>query len=418
MERARAWVDDLRADGGTNIEAALNEAFRLDSPRDRLPVVLFLTDGLPSVGEESPERLADLAGRRAGRARVFAFGVGHDVNTTLLDRLSEAGRGDTDYVQPGENVERVLSLLAVKIRHPVLTELRLWGGPIEIDDVYPVNIPDVFAGEELVLFGRYTGDGTGQLTVSGERVGERLEFSTEHVFPEASDRNDFIPRLWASRKLGHLERQIWTEGETARLAEEMRALALRYGLPSRYTSYLVEEPNVVAQGPAARPGWSGRLLQMVTAADRSSSNAPAQAPVATGATAVQAADEARARREAASAGDLRAAEEKLEAELADLDDTLGPTRALGGRIFRLSEGVWTDVAFAADSRLIEIEAYSNAYFDLLRALPELEPVLRELGTVMVAGAELTLRVSSEGRDELSASELSEIVSGFRREDGA
>jgi Ca-activated chloride channel family protein len=101
---AREWVDDLVADGGTNIGAALDEAFRLQSPDSRLPVVLFLTDGLPSVGEESPERLADIAERRAGRARVFAFGVGHDVNTHLLDRLGEAGRGDTDYVQPGENV--------------------------------------------------------------------------------------------------------------------------------------------------------------------------------------------------------------------------------------------------------------------------------------------------------------------------
>jgi Ca-activated chloride channel family protein len=421
IERARAWVDDLTADGGTNIEAALNEAFRLDSPRGRLPVVLFLTDGLPSVGEESPERLAELAEARAGRARVFAFGVGHDVNTTLLDRLSEAGRGDTDYVQPGENVERVLSLLAAKIRHPVLTDLSLWGGPIEIDEVYPVNIPDVFAGDELVLFGRYAGDGTGQLTVSGERVGETLAFSTEHDFPEASDVNDFIPRLWASRKLGHLERQIWTEGETASLAEEIRRLALRYGLPSRYTSYLVEEPGIVAQGPLPdqRPGWGGRLLQMVMPAeDRMTSNAPARAPSASGAGAVRMADEARARRETSSASDLRAAEKQLEAELEELDNEIEPTKAVGGRIFRLRDGMWTDVAFAAEARLIEIEAYSAAYFDLVRTLPELELVLRELGTVTVAGAELGLRVSSEGRDELSASELTEIVNRFRGEDGA
>jgi Ca-activated chloride channel family protein len=103
---ARAWVHALVADGGTNIGGALQEAFRLESPRGRLPIVLFLTDGLPSAGEQSPERLADMAEARSGRARIFAFAMGHDANTQLLDRLGQAGRGDTDCVQPGEDVGR------------------------------------------------------------------------------------------------------------------------------------------------------------------------------------------------------------------------------------------------------------------------------------------------------------------------
>jgi len=155
IERARSWIDRLAADGGTNIEAALTEAFRLESPRGRLPVVVFVTDGLPSVGQESPELLAQIAETQAGRARVFAFGVGNDVNTQLLDRLGEAGRGDTDYVEPGENVERALSLLAAKIKYPVLTDLALFGGPMDLEEIYPVRLPDVFAGDELVLFGRF-----------------------------------------------------------------------------------------------------------------------------------------------------------------------------------------------------------------------------------------------------------------------
>ena len=102
LARGRAWVDELRADGGTDIGAALTEAFRLRSPEERLPIVVFMTDGLPSVGERSAGRLADQAERQALRTRVFAFGVGHDVNTHLLDRLGEAGRGSTDYIEPGD----------------------------------------------------------------------------------------------------------------------------------------------------------------------------------------------------------------------------------------------------------------------------------------------------------------------------
>lgn len=415
IERAREWVDDLVADGGTNIEAALREAFRLESPRDRLPVVVFLTDGLPSVGEESPERLAEIADSRARRARVFAFGVGHDVNTQLLDRLGEAGRGDTDYVQPGENVERALSLLATKIRHPVLTDLELSGGPVEITEVYPVHIPDVFAGEELVLFGRYDGDGQSQLTVSGERVGRALEFSTEHVFPEDSDANDYIPRLWASRKLGHLERQVWTEGITESLAEEIRTLALRYGLPSRYTAYLVQEPGIVAAGPVdpaggRRGGFLGRVANRLSG---SGSAPPAAAPT-TGADAVQAAASARQMRSMASAHELARAEQELMDEALEAGSGR-PRQAIAGRIFELRDGVWTDVTFVEGGRTVEVKVYGSAWFELIGAVPELEGVLRTHENVVIAGEELSLHVGPEGVDDLDAEELRKLVRDFRGE---
>jgi Ca-activated chloride channel homolog len=401
LERAREWVDDLVADGGTNIGGALDEAFRLESPRGRLPIVLFLTDGLPSVGEDSPARLADIAERRAGRARVFAFGVGHDVNTHLLDRLGEAGRGDTDYVQPGENVERVISLLAAKIRHPVLTDLDLSSGGVRVSEMYPVRIPDVFAGEELVLFGRYDGDGHASLTVRGERAGRRAEFATELDFPRSSDANAYIPRLWASRKLGHLERQIWTEGESAGLVAEIRRLALRYGLPSRYTAYLVEEPDMVAQGPLG--GGGGRPMPI--------GRAPGAPAPTSGAAAVHAAEAARERRAASTAADLKAADDEILGQMLGRDG--GAMRALGGRLFRQLGGVWTDVAHDTRKRVVRVQAFSGAYFELLRALPEIEPVLRELGGVVIAGTELSLHVGDEGVRDISTPELRELVEGFR-----
>jgi len=402
LQRADEWVDDLIADGGTNIGAALDEAFRLESPRGRLPVVLFLTDGLPSVGEQSPERLADQAEARAGRARVFAFGVGNDVNTHLLDRLGEAGRGDTDYVEPGENVERVISLLTAKIQHPVLTELDVSAGRIDLEEIYPVQIPDVFAGEELVLFGRFSGDGSGAISVAGERQGGDVRFATDVTFPEESDANAYIPRLWASRKLGHLERQIWTEGESASLVEEIRRLALRYGLPSRYTSYLVEEPDVVVGRPVgSRVG--GRTFN---------------SPAPTGSLAVRAADVARQRREISSAGDFDEAEKAAVADLLERDDAAMPARAVGGRLFRLQDGVWTDAAHETSRGVTRVKAFSAAYFALLNALPELEPVLAELSDVVIAGAESSVRVGDEGIEEISTSELRELVAGFRGTDGA
>ncbi|MGH7483632.1 MAG: VIT domain-containing protein, partial [Longimicrobiales bacterium] len=98
LRDAREWIERLRAEGGTNIDGALDEALRLDSPDGRLPIVIFVTDGQPTVGERDPERIAADAEADRGRARVFAFGVGYDVNTYLLDRLGAAGRGGAQYV--------------------------------------------------------------------------------------------------------------------------------------------------------------------------------------------------------------------------------------------------------------------------------------------------------------------------------
>ena len=412
LARGREWVNELVANGGTDIGAALTEAFRLRSPAERLPIVVFMTDGLPSAGERSPERLADQAEQQADRARVFAFGVGHDVNTHLLDRLGEAGRGSTDYIQPGESVERVVGLLAAKIRYPVLTDLELDGGPHRLMEVYPTRLPDVFAGQELVLFGRFTGDGLGQISVEGVRGSNALEFTTELRFPEASAANSYIPRLWASRKLGHLERQLWTEGETIDLIEQIRDLALRYGLPTRYTSYLVQEPAVAVEFarvghkmPSAMPvGVAARTVVVRGQAARVS------ATHASGQAAVRQAADARARRVLTSVNEMRAFDAELDSSLRERRED---TRVLAGRVFTLDGAVWTDAAHGEDQAVIEVKAFSTVYFQLVAALPEIAPILKELDHVLIAGADVSIRVSDEGIEELTDTTMDELVQRFR-----
>ena len=415
LQRARAWVDALVADGGTNIAGALDEAFRLESPEGRLPVVIFLTDGLPSVGEQSPERLADRAQARAGRARVFAFGVGHDVNTHFLDRLGEAGRGSTQYVEPGEDVERAIGLLAAKVRHPVLTDLELGGAPVRLSEIYPVRMPDVFAGEELVLFGRYQGQGTGPVSVRGHRGGLVETFSAAAAFPRASEANAYIPRLWASRKLGHLTRQIWTEGETPGLVEEIRTLALRYGLPSPYTSYLVTEPEVVAGGggrPVPLDLVKGQAVEGVARLGAAQGAFIPAAPAASsGEAAVRLANEARRMREASSMDVLDEADAELASRLDRLEGNTG--RAVAGRIFVLEGGVWTDAAHPGGREPFKVKAYTSAYFRLLEVLPELRPALKELGTALVAGRRVSIQVGDEGVETLTEAMMSDIVNRFR-----
>lgn len=403
MSAAARWIDDLRADGGTNIHDALLAAFEAESPASRLPLVVFMTDGLPTVGETAVDRITAMAESRRGRARVFALGVGYDVNTTLLDQLSVAARGSTQYVRPSEDVEQVVALLARRVSHPVLTDLRLRVAGVTVKDVYPRELPDLFAGEDLVVFGRYTGGGEARVEVTGRRGGRAEQFGTAFRFRTADASHGYLGTLWASRHMGDLDRRIRSaqaDGASASqvqaLVDELRDTALRYGLLSEYTAYLVQEPGVVAAGAArARP------------------MAPSFA--VTGEAAVARADEARRSREVATVADMQAAQGRTQLRLDAVVGKAGAgsTRTVGGRTFVHADGVWLDAAHGGQT-VEQVEPFSPAYFALLRALPELVPVLRELDAVLVAGGSLSLRVAPGGRSTLDAAEVGRIVAAFRR----
>lgn len=221
---ASDWIRALEADGGTNIAGALAEAFTVSPADDALGVVVFLTDGQASTGETDPERIADRADQGRGRFRVFAFGVGDDVNTFLLDRLTERARGTTEYVRPGENIERAVASLAGKVATPVLTDLTITADAgVEVYDVQPGSLPDLFAGDEVVVFGRYRGARRVEwsVTVRGRRNGRPEAFSTTVIEREGVEAR-YIEQLWAARKAGALSREIRLRGQTRELVDELK----------------------------------------------------------------------------------------------------------------------------------------------------------------------------------------------------
>ncbi|HEX6106502.1 MAG TPA: VIT domain-containing protein, partial [Gemmatimonadales bacterium] len=198
LAAAREFVADLGAEGGTNISGALDAALAGSADAERLSLVVLVTDGLPSVGEREPDRIAAAVRAGAGGSRIFTVGIGHDVNTYLLDRLAAEGRGSVEYVAPGASVETAVGHLLAKLRYPALVNLRIVRSPVELRMVHPERLPDLFFGEELVLFGRYSGGGSGRLVVEGERNGRRERIEVGGAFGEGADAGEFIPRLWAA----------------------------------------------------------------------------------------------------------------------------------------------------------------------------------------------------------------------------
>jgi Ca-activated chloride channel family protein len=256
IARAKKWVEDLDATGGTAINDALASALELrGSDEGRSFTVVFFTDGQPTIGETDPEKvLKNTIARNTANTRIFTFGVGDDVNATLLDQLAEKTRALSTYVRPSEDIENKVSGLYGKISNPVLTNLKLTTtNDVRLSEVYPAELADLFHGSQLVVLGRYSGSGPAAIKLSGRVGKETREFVYELTFPDKTgDGREFVEHLWARRKVGYLLDQIRANGEKKEVVDEVVMLAKRYGITTPYTSYLI-----VPDGPvpvAGRPG--------------------------------------------------------------------------------------------------------------------------------------------------------------------
>ena len=274
-EKANDFIKGLKPIGGTAIDDALKKALSyrdgrsrreealtkpagerlvtLSPTSDRPFVVIFLTDGLPTIGTTDEEQiLAGVKKASGGNVRVFCFGIGTDVNTHLLDNITEATRATSQYVLPEEDLEVKLSNFYAKIKEPVLANLTLkFTGDIRTTKLYPSALPDLFKGEQLVLVGRYSGKGSSAAVIEGSVNGASHRFATDVKFPDESGDNDFIPRLWATRRVGYLLDEIRLRGESTELKDEVTDLARKYGLVTPYTAYLILEDEARRGVPVA-----------------------------------------------------------------------------------------------------------------------------------------------------------------------
>lgn len=403
---ARRWLSTVRAEGSTDIGAALDEALRTVAEPERLGQVIFLTDGRPTLGETDPRRIFEQIRRHLDGERVFAFGVGHDVNTWVIDVLTDEGRGTVTYVRPGEDVEVAVAGLARKIRHPALADLRVVEAPARLEDLQPARLPDLFLGEELVVLGRYRGAGSGDLVLEGQRSGrtERLEFRV--ALPARELGNGFIPRLWASRKAGALTARIRLHGADPELVEEVRRIGLRYGVLTEYTSYLVEEPLPSTRRPA------GEIARRFV---------HDSAPTAqSGADAFERADRSARLR---ASGNLADAEEALRkvtpgeaAGSARREVAEGDVRRAGDLLFVMRRGVWTDLRHTDGAIKVEVAPLSRAWFALSRRLPRLRPALALGDRVIIAGDGLVLEMAPGGIQRWSSELLEDVLQAFGADD--
>ncbi len=365
-KRGEEFVKKLTPSGGTNINDALRAALRQFDSSDRPKMLVFMTDGLPTVGESNVQKIIQNAKEiKVDGLRLFTFGVGYDVNTTLLDKLAAENSGVADYIEPKENLEVKVGNFFTKVNSPVLTDLEIDFGGVQTDLIYPRNLTDIFKGTQLVLIGRYKNTSDIEnitLQLKGKAGRENRTFNYSNLnFPFRAEKNEFLPRLWATRRVGWLMEQIRSNGENKELRDEVVDLGTRYGIVTPYTSYLATDGS---EREFKVDGASGGGRTISPLQTRRAERLPATKPAATtslmttGRDAVEASKKAK---EQQNTVDISSDDESFK-----LETQMGIKKS-GLKTFYSENNVWVDSEYKEEAKLTEIKLKfaSDEFFNLI-----------------------------------------------------
>jgi Ca-activated chloride channel family protein len=361
-DKGKDFLDRLEAMGSTDINRAMIEAVGL-AEEVRPTTLIFLTDGLPTEGVTVTGAILDNVAREApDNVRIFSFGVGDDVDTDLLDQISLDHGGASTYVRPGEEIDEEVSAFYRRVKMPVLSDLSLDWGDIIVDQVYPQRIPDLFAGSQLILLGRYREGGPAKITLKGMVNQEERSYTYEDLSFRKEGGDDFIPRLWATRAVGYYLTQIRLYGEKQEWIDSIVSLSTRYGIITPYTSFLVQEKDI----------FSDKGREEVIS-DFEEEMAAAAAEPAFGEAAVEKA----VYQKSLSAAPVGAAVPVNMSVSTGIDGTSKMVRVsevlknVGSKTFLLKNDTWIDTTFDRSMKTKKVAFLGEEYFDLISQVPVL-----------------------------------------------
>ncbi len=375
VSNARKFVNDIEAGGGTNIYEALDKAFQmLTKYKNENNFVLFLTDGKPTSGKTSIRDILQMVKTKnrgySLESRVFVFGVGYDVNTELLDTVSEENGGKVSYVIENESIEDSVSRLAKTINAPLLSDVEIDVNGVRTSKVHPKRIFTLFKGSQVRVFGQYDRGGIASVMLKGKKNNKPVKYTYKVNFPREEQDNFFVQKLWASKRIADLISSMRLYGENQETKDEIIDLSVKYGVINSYTSYLIlDNDEYIARGgrdddsPLNRDGFStlrkeaeeqamdfeddyGRVTTATGGGSSSSSN----------------------RGNVKMSKDLAEDKEKM-----TLSDEKNKVTARD-KIFIKNGDVFVDISFE-NKNVITIKAYSEAYFQLIEQYPEISQYL-------------------------------------------
>ncbi|RKU28751.1 hypothetical protein C6497_08305 [Candidatus Poribacteria bacterium] len=339
-KKAVAFIDGIHGTGGTNINDAMLRALTEKPDPERPRIIVFLTDGCPTVGvTNDAEILNNIADANDNQSRIFVFGVGYDVNVHLLDKLAEDNGGTRNYVKPEENIEVAVSSLFNKMNDPVLVDVALNFGDIIAKELAPSKLPDLFREEQLTVFGRYEKFGETNIKIRGSIGTEPKEFSKHVKFKDIEKENDFLPTLWATRRIAELVDDAALNGYTEEVRQEIERLSKEYDVVTPYTEF--------------RPLNDGTFRRSYVSNIRQAYAASKDVV------------------EVVSNSESILLQKNIEHRLHDIDQ-----KYIGRKAFHRQNGILVDSSYDGVSERKEIEFGGAEYFKLADQYPELRKILR------------------------------------------
>jgi len=368
IDEALGFVDGLQARGGTNISDALETALSMDSGEKRPYIIVFMTDGKPTLGiQDEKELVQAVSQHNKHKARVFVFGVGFNVNTHILDRIAEDAKGARSYVTPEEDIEIKISNFFTKVESPALTDVKVSFTGVDTYDVYPGTLPDLFRGSQLEIMGRYRKGQNSAIVLKGNINGKTKEYVFEKDFSGRTAAGETIPKLWATRKIFFLLDEIRLHGMKTELKDEIVRLSKEFGIMTPYTSYLVlDDERKLAEAPALSAGGAIRRYRDSAVREEKKEALQHASDIILGKmkSGEGAANASKAMADKKQDGRYEEADEVFRGK-----DNRKLIKTAGNRTFYFNGDVWIDSRFNGKKDTVKIEYMSEGYFEFLKKHP-------------------------------------------------
>ena len=243
-QRALEYLSRQEARGGTVLQPAMTTAYKYASA-DRPLNVVILSDGLTEQQER--QTLLQQIQSRPGNTRVFCIGVGNDVNRPLLEQLAEDSGGLSAFLSSSDNFARQARAFRQKLMRPFATGLEIKIAGVEVTDLEPAAVPNLYFGAPVRIYGRYRGGGTAQVSLRGSVNGVEVKQAAQLEFPKTDPANPEINRLWAWHRINSLLKDADRKGDRSAVAPEVVRLGEDFSIVTEYTSFLVLENDAEYQ---------------------------------------------------------------------------------------------------------------------------------------------------------------------------
>ncbi len=426
IESAVRYVDDLTAQGGTDINRALLEALSIEGERSHADYIIFVTDGEPTVGETNPDRIVEsVRAANSNDWKIFCFGVGYDVNASLLDRLSSESGAIASYVRPKEDIEVKVSSFFSKIANPAMTDIRLVCDDTKLTQIYPRQLPDLFYGMQLVVAGKFDSPGRSVIRLEGFVEGRKKVFEYNVDFSDRPAPDNLVPRQWAIRRIGYLLEEIGNGPAGDEIKDEIVRLSKEYGIVTPFTSFFVEEPALAHRSPGSPEPLAGAtsdkdvkyMQKPASFLMPESDNRKARVDKAQAATILAGDNFGQYDSGDDELGDLplpssdiyspqTALEEKLARQVSP--ETRSKLLTIGDRTFQLVGEKLVDSRYDGTQKTMKIKPFSDAYFRFLEIRPDFGRYLSHGGEIIVVMGNIAIEICDDGEDMLT-DEMIELI---------